>query len=453
MFKSVIIALSIMTGIGIGFTGCSKFSGGDSSGSTNDGYDDSSWLPTDYDSEFHFWDNDSEIGTEKAPVVGSSCPGDTSMCANDTVFRCVDGRWKLWAECFAADLRCVVIDGFAQCLYFPAYDTDTLSTDSPDTRDTSQDSTGSSDATAEDIATDSQTDTNAHSDTATGSDLETDSILADSSSASDSALDTGTGMGSDDTVDDTGIDSDCLSGSMQTDALGVTWVQICGGTFLMGSETELQTDEAPIHPVLVYDFEIARAEITSAQYAACVASGECDPQDSICEPAGDMPVGCVDWTQAHDFCEWAGGRLPSEAEWEYAARNEGEDIPYPWCSVGDTCAPPSCGVVVMDDETHSAGCDNDERMTACSLPAGNTAQGLCDMIGNSWEWVADAYVDTYPSDPTDSRPYELIMIDAARVARGGSMVDSNDGIHLRATDRLSLSPGSSMSTLGFRCAR
>lgn len=170
----------------------------------------------------------------------------------------------------------------------------------------------------------------------------------------------------------------------------LTWVNIPGGTFLMGSKGG-DADETPVHAVMVPALMMTKSEVTVAQYGECVSAGACtepSTSNSICnwEESGyeDHPVNCVSGHQAASFCEWAGGRLPSEAEWEYAARSGGQEITYPW---GDEEA--TCDYAVMDDNTHSGGCDTGRTWSVCSKTAGNTSQGLCDMVGNVWEWVED----------------------------------------------------------------
>ncbi len=233
---------------------------------------------------------------------------------------------------------------------------------------------------------------------------------------------------------------------------GIEWVAIPGGTFMMGSISG-DADEVPVHQVDVPAFEMAKTEVTVAQYQACVDAVVCtEPNDytvdSYCNwgQAGreDHPVNCVDWFQAVDFCSWVGGRLPSEAEWEYAARGGGQDITYPW---GDD--PASCTYAVMF-EGGSSGCGMGRTWAVCSKTAGNTAQGLCDMAGNVWEWVQDWYHLDYNGAPSDGSAWE-IPSNSDRVGRGGGFWHDAGG--QRAAFRSYYVPSGRGGNIGFRCAR
>ncbi len=243
------------------------------------------------------------------------------------------------------------------------------------------------------------------------------------------------------------------------------WVSIPGGTFMMGSDSG-ESDELPLHQVTVPAFEMTMTEVTVAQYQACVDAGACT-EPSQCGSfynwgvAGreDHPVNCVNWQQAVDFCGFAGGRLPSEAEWEYTARGGGQDITYPW---GEDI--PSCIYAVINDG--GAGCGMDRTWAVCSKPAGNTAQGLCDMAGNVFEWVQDWFHGSYDCDanpgaincgsggiaPSDGSAWETPG-GSIRVIRGGSLTISADGSNLRAATRSVCVPSYRHGRIGFRCAR
>src|SRR5262249_54037117 len=125
------------------------------------------------------------------------------------------------------------------------------------------------------------------------------------------------------------------------------------------------------------------------------------------------PVNCVSWDDAIQFARFAGARLPTEAEWEFAARGEGKSVKYPWGS-----EPPTCRRTVMLSDGNVPGCGEDSTWPACSKPTGNTAQGLCDMTGNVWEWVQDEFHPSYVGAPADARAWESAEA-TSRVIRGG----------------------------------
>jgi len=178
----------------------------------------------------------------------------------------------------------------------------------------------------------------------------------------------------------------------QMKALGIEWVAIPGGRFLMGSADVEKWNSTPRSSVTVEAFQMAKTEVTVEQYAACVKAGRCrEPgmkanEFAVCNwgVAGreKHPINCIDIGEAQDFASWVGGRLPTSAEWEYAARSAGRDWVYPWGSDD-----PSCERAVMNDG--GAGCGRQSTWPVCSKPKGGTLQGLCDMAGNVREWVDD----------------------------------------------------------------
>ena len=230
---------------------------------------------------------------------------------------------------------------------------------------------------------------------------------------------------------------------------GIEWVRIPGGSFNMGSE-DGDSDEMPVHIVMVPTFEMGKTQVTVDQYRACVDAGACTAPSTSewCNwgqsDRGKHPINCVDWNQAQAFATWAGGRLPSEAEWEYAARSGGGDCKYPW---GDEDA--TCERAVMNDGS-GYGCGRDSTWPVCSKLKGNTTHGLCDMAGNVWEWVQDWYHDSYNGAPTDGLAWES-PTGSYRVFRGGSWRNSAGGV--RAANRNDDDPRGRYDSLGFRLAR
>ena len=238
--------------------------------------------------------------------------------------------------------------------------------------------------------------------------------------------------------------------------VGLDWIAVPGGTFHMGSNAG-KSDEGPVHEVAVRGFSMTRSEITVGQYALCVEAGAClTPRTGkSCNWGTEKwtnPMNCIAWDQAMKFAQWAGGRLPTEAEWEYAARGGGNDQPYPW---GHEEPTPERAVMCEPEiiENPTLLCEHAQPPTRsiCSRPSGNTKQGLCDMAGNVWEWVCDNYHPTYNGADPNGAPY----LDGGhvRIVRGGSRLDT--GRLLRVTGRKSMPKGSDNPGfhIGFRLVR
>ncbi len=223
------------------------------------------------------------------------------------------------------------------------------------------------------------------------------------------------------------------------------WVEIPGGTFLMGVADPLrgEDNQSPQHEVTVKTFKMLKAEVTVRQYRTCVDAGACSVPvaDGYLHNWGrsgreHYPMNGVDWYRAREFAEWIGARLPSEAEWEYAARSGGQDIVYPW-GVEEI----SCDLAVLLD------C-SPEAMQVCSKPMGNTEQGLCDMAGNVIEWVEDDWHESYDGAPSDGRAWVDDPRGDRRAVRGGSWLST--AWFCRAASRYKHEDDYRNYALGFR---
>ena len=219
-------------------------------------------------------------------------------------------------------------------------------------------------------------------------------------------------------------------------------VYVPEGEFEMGNN-DGANNEQPVHTVYLDAFWFYQTEVTNTSYAQCVEAGICDPPG--CDYYGNdkynnHPVVCVDWFKAQDYCQWAGGRLSTEAEWEKAARGGLAGKTYPW---GDE--PPIC----------TQGAANGARFSDCSEKTvavgsfGANGYGLYDMAGNAWEWVNDWYSVSYYGNSSDVNPIGPESGDW-RVLRGGSWSDGLNGI--RTASRLSSFPDFTFDVVGFRCA-
>jgi formylglycine-generating enzyme required for sulfatase activity len=246
------------------------------------------------------------------------------------------------------------------------------------------------------------------------------------------------------------------AGNDRASEYGLEWVPIAGGTFMMGSE-DGESDEMPVHEVTVPDFEILKTEVTVAQFKPCNEETACsgddwlhftlNAEDESCSyglsDRDDHPMNCIDWHGAVEYCEWAGGRLPTEAEWEYAARSGGLERIYPW---GDE--DPSCVYAIIAE--NGGGCGLESTAPVCSRASGNTIHGLCDMVGNVREWVADDYHPDYNGAPADGSAW---VTDAdERVLRGASWQEGTYE-RIRIAYRIGSDPENEFSAFGLRCAR
>ena len=180
-------------------------------------------------------------------------------------------------------------------------------------------------------------------------------------------------------------------------------VFIPSGSFTMGSdESDALTDTRPAHEVYLDGYWIDKYEVTNAQFARCVEAGYCyEPRDLsssthkdyyINDDYANFPVIHVDWNQAKAYCFWAGKRLPTEAEWEKAARGDGSFI-YPWGNELPAEIPMQVGLFGSGD---TAPVD--------AFPEGNSPYGAYNVGGNVWEWTADQYDQYFYSKSPAENP-------------------------------------------------
>jgi formylglycine-generating enzyme required for sulfatase activity len=223
---------------------------------------------------------------------------------------------------------------------------------------------------------------------------------------------------------------------------GTDMAQVPPGCFLMGSVID---SAAPVHEVC-FDtpYWIDRTEVTRAQYNICVSAGACT--EAVPNPysiRADQPINNVSWTQALAYCQWRGARLPTEPEWEYAARGP-DSLVYPW------------GDPFVADYLVYIGNSNFRTAPVGSRPPESASWvGALDMSGNVWEWVSTAFSSEdftmtfdYPYNPDDGRE-DLTRTDVRRVTRGGSFNDDQN--NPRGAQRGWLLD-ESIQLIGFRCA-
>jgi len=225
-------------------------------------------------------------------------------------------------------------------------------------------------------------------------------------------------------------------------------VDLPGGTFTMGTDAPHWPDATPAHEVTVSAFSLDRYEVSNAAFAACVACGVCEPPEQDGSFSGrepyygneqyeGYPVIYVTWHQAKAFCEGLGSRLPTEAEWELAARGTAGRS-FPWGN--DDATPGHANFEYTFGDT----------TPVTDLSQGSTPEGAANMAGNVWEWVADTWAAGYyaaspPADPKGPEEGPL------KVARGGSY--GSTSAQIRPYARASFLGTGTYSNVGFRCAQ
>ena len=219
-------------------------------------------------------------------------------------------------------------------------------------------------------------------------------------------------------------------------------IEIPAGPFTMGSDTG-DPDEAPVHEVDLPAFEIDQLEVINADFAQFVEAtgyqtdaekeGRSKNWRDDAEGKDNHPVVRVSWNDAVAYCEWLGKRLPTEAEWEKAARGT-DGRTYPW---GDEWDSSKANV----KETGLRG-----TAAVGSFGTGVSPYGVEDMAGNVWEWTADWY-EPYPGSTYDSEYFGQKF----QVVRGGGWFEMADAV--RTTNRDLTSPTAANDDIGFRCTR
>ncbi len=226
-----------------------------------------------------------------------------------------------------------------------------------------------------------------------------------------------------------------------TDAHGLPMVLVPAGEFIMGSDGHDQAAARPAHPVYLDDFYIDVYEVSQARYKECLDAGGC----TITPGTGsllnrpvwdDHPMMDITWYDAQEYCEWRGGSLPTEAQWEKAARGT-DQRRFPWGNEPVTCERArygECGWMTSPIGTH---------------PAGASPYGVQDMAGNAWELIYDWYQQDYyevspyenPTGPAESTGYKS--------ERGGAWF--YEAALMTAIWRNNLPPDAHYLYVGFRC--
>lgn len=240
-------------------------------------------------------------------------------------------------------------------------------------------------------------------------------------------------------------------------------VPVPAGSFIMGHVNASDTEKPPHKVIITRAFHIDRTEVTAGDYNKCVAASKCTPSsvhgpnmdDAIIakfapfctgsDPSNERkPINCIDFAQAEAYCAFVGKRLPTEAEWEYAARGTDERV-YPWGNTNPTCTMGNFARTTAECATRSRGTTE-----VGAFPQYASPFGAFDMAGNVWEWVADvfdpkAYTQETRQDPFVNKPGDQ------GIMRGGSW-DFSASV-AKTTFRLKFDRHTGQISSGVRCAK
>jgi formylglycine-generating enzyme required for sulfatase activity len=230
---------------------------------------------------------------------------------------------------------------------------------------------------------------------------------------------------------------------------GAPTVKVPAGKFQMGCDPKdtdacgdhTEMNQGPLHTVTVSAFEIDKYETSQTLYAACVKAGACTRPSQGFNPGqyGEQPVSWVTWKQADAYCKWAGKRLPTEAEWEKAARGT-DGRKFPWGNDALDCNLANyenCKNQADDVKTHEKGA---------------SPFGAINMLGNVAEWVSDWYDPDFYGTPAAATDPQGSAKGDNKILKGGDWSSPDKNI-LRASFRHTEDPGNDRDDLGFRCAR
>ena len=209
-------------------------------------------------------------------------------------------------------------------------------------------------------------------------------------------------------------------------------------------DSQCNADEHPGRCVTLSAFEIDETEVTQSAYSACVEAGSCAAQQMLLGACPELPMNvphqpvvCVNWDQSGAFCRFIGKRLPTEAEWEKAARGVDARL-YPWGNQAPTCT--------LANYSACTGTVKDVGTTSGDV----SPYGVKDMAGNVVEWTNDWYGDDYYATAPDQDPPGA-STGADRICRGSSYAD--DTAYMRTSARGNVTPDAFEGNLGFRCAK